>query len=376
MTGSPEAPFLNALARRGALATRYYATAHPSLPNYLALLGGSTFGITATAPSAAPAAPTSPTSSRAQASPGAPTWTVSHALLPGQAGRRYVKRHDPFMYFPSIAADRAAAPASCPGAAPHGPAAALAARLRLDQPGPLRRRPQLQHRHRRPGALEARPPVERQLGPHGVLRHLRRGQEQRRLLRGSRRRPRGDGPARARVSRGTRLTRRYTHYSLLATIEDRFGLPRLRGARHARALPIGRSAFAPRADSLPRMGDPADYYREIYGSGLGGETPSVPVAVAELERRAGRGDGRARRQLRLRRRRHRGHDRRQPRGIPAAADRAADAARRRRAATSPPPCSAPRCRRRCCWRRSACRRSSTPTASWRPPARRRRSACR
>jgi lactate 2-monooxygenase len=34
------------------------------------------------------------------------------------------------------------------------------------------------------------------------------------------------------------------------------------------------------------MPDPADYYREIYARGLGGETPAIPVAVAELEQRA------------------------------------------------------------------------------------------
>ena len=34
------------------------------------------------------------------------------------------------------------------------------------------------------------------------------------------------------------------------------------------------------------MGDFADYYREIYLRGLGGETPSIPVALAELEERA------------------------------------------------------------------------------------------
>jgi lactate 2-monooxygenase len=33
------------------------------------------------------------------------------------------------------------------------------------------------------------------------------------------------------------------------------------------------------------MPDPADYYREIYLRGLGGETPAIPVAVAELEQR-------------------------------------------------------------------------------------------
>jgi isopentenyl diphosphate isomerase/L-lactate dehydrogenase-like FMN-dependent dehydrogenase len=34
------------------------------------------------------------------------------------------------------------------------------------------------------------------------------------------------------------------------------------------------------------MPDPADYYREIYARGLGGETPAIPVSVAELEERA------------------------------------------------------------------------------------------
>ncbi len=34
------------------------------------------------------------------------------------------------------------------------------------------------------------------------------------------------------------------------------------------------------------MADFADYYREIYARGLGGETPSIPVSVAELEQHA------------------------------------------------------------------------------------------
>jgi lactate 2-monooxygenase len=34
------------------------------------------------------------------------------------------------------------------------------------------------------------------------------------------------------------------------------------------------------------MSDPADYYREIYIRGLGGEMPPVPVSIAELEREA------------------------------------------------------------------------------------------
>ncbi len=38
--------------------------------------------------------------------------------------------------------------------------------------------------------------------------------------------------------------------------------------------------------AFPRMADFADYYREIYARGLGGETPSIPVSIAELKRRA------------------------------------------------------------------------------------------
>ncbi len=40
-----EAPYLNELASKGALATRYMALAHPSLPNYYALYAGTTFGV-------------------------------------------------------------------------------------------------------------------------------------------------------------------------------------------------------------------------------------------------------------------------------------------------------------------------------------------
>ncbi len=46
VVGSPSAPFLNSLAASGALLTQSYAITHPSQPNYLALFGGSTFGVT------------------------------------------------------------------------------------------------------------------------------------------------------------------------------------------------------------------------------------------------------------------------------------------------------------------------------------------
>jgi predicted small lipoprotein YifL len=44
--GNPAAPFINELARRGALFTRSSAITHPSEPNYLALFSGSTQGVT------------------------------------------------------------------------------------------------------------------------------------------------------------------------------------------------------------------------------------------------------------------------------------------------------------------------------------------
>ncbi len=43
--GSPDAPTLNGLAKEYGLATRYYGVVHPSEGNYVALLGGDTFGI-------------------------------------------------------------------------------------------------------------------------------------------------------------------------------------------------------------------------------------------------------------------------------------------------------------------------------------------
>jgi hypothetical protein len=46
--GSPSAPTFNAMARRYALLRRYYAVARPSLPNYLAVISGSTQGLTET----------------------------------------------------------------------------------------------------------------------------------------------------------------------------------------------------------------------------------------------------------------------------------------------------------------------------------------
>jgi phosphatidylinositol-3-phosphatase len=47
--GNKSAPYINALANSGANMTQSFAEAHPSEPNYLALFSGSTFGLTSDA---------------------------------------------------------------------------------------------------------------------------------------------------------------------------------------------------------------------------------------------------------------------------------------------------------------------------------------
>ena len=44
--GNAQAPYINALAAQYGLATNYYAIGHPSEPNYVALVAGSTRGVT------------------------------------------------------------------------------------------------------------------------------------------------------------------------------------------------------------------------------------------------------------------------------------------------------------------------------------------
>ena len=46
IVGNKSAPFINALAATGALMAQSFAEAHPSEPNYLALFAGNTFGLT------------------------------------------------------------------------------------------------------------------------------------------------------------------------------------------------------------------------------------------------------------------------------------------------------------------------------------------
>ncbi len=243
--GSAEAPFLNRLARRGALATGYFAITHPSLPNYLALLGGSTFGIAENCTGcSARGANLALQLSRAGVSWRAYMEGLPHRCYRGDVAGDYVKRHNPFMYFPSIAAS----PRRCANVVGYP---RLAADLRRDSlPTFAWVGPGLCHSAHDCGIGVADrrlarlvPRLSAELGPHGFLVvTFDEGSSDRgccRVAHGGRVATILIGPD---VRCGARLTRRADHYSLLATIERAFGLPRLRQARSSRTL----RAFTPR----------------------------------------------------------------------------------------------------------------------------------
>jgi phosphatidylinositol-3-phosphatase len=88
--------------------TRYYGVAHPSLPNYLALVSGSTHGIRTDCTTCFVAGPSVADSIEAAGR----SWKVYAEDLPspGFAGPwsgGYARKHNPFMYFRDVAGDRA-----------------------------------------------------------------------------------------------------------------------------------------------------------------------------------------------------------------------------------------------------------------------------
>jgi hypothetical protein len=105
--GSKQAPWLTAQASRGAVATDYYALTHPSLPNYLALLGGSTFGIRDDCTDCHVDA----TNLVDQLESGGLSWRAYMESAPSACFRPkspqdehglYAKRHNPFFYFDDL----------------------------------------------------------------------------------------------------------------------------------------------------------------------------------------------------------------------------------------------------------------------------------
>jgi acid phosphatase len=100
--GSSATPYINSLLTSGGLATSYYAVAHPSLPNYLSLTGGGTFGITSDCTSCwVSATNIGDTVERAKK-----TWKAYMESMPSPCfvgdSYPYAQKHDPFIYFNDI----------------------------------------------------------------------------------------------------------------------------------------------------------------------------------------------------------------------------------------------------------------------------------
>jgi acid phosphatase len=105
LLGNPDAPNFNRLARRYAVLSHYGGVAHPSLPNYLALISGSTNGIRTDCTSCV-------VSGRNLADTleqGHLSWKTYAEGLPrpgftGASSGRYAKKHVPFLYFKNVLA--------------------------------------------------------------------------------------------------------------------------------------------------------------------------------------------------------------------------------------------------------------------------------
>jgi hypothetical protein len=233
IVGSRSAPYINSLARRYALARGMYAITHPSLPNYLALTGGSTFGISSDCTDCSVRA----TSLVDQLAAAHLSWRaylegLPHACFTGPSAGDYAKKHDPFAYYIRVTSD----PARCANIVP-------LSRLAADErAGTLPRfmwiSPNLCHdMHDCSVSTGDRflaglvPALLRALGPRGLLFltwdegssddgccRLASGGHIVTIVAGGGARPR------ARLSTPT------DHYSVLQTIEDLLGLRRLRGA--------------------------------------------------------------------------------------------------------------------------------------------------
>jgi hypothetical protein len=102
--GSASAPYFNHLAQQYGLATNFYAIRHPSLPNYLAITGGSTFGITNDCTKCFIDAP----NLLDQLEEAGKSWKAYMEGMPSPCfvgdskATKYVQKHNPFIYYNDI----------------------------------------------------------------------------------------------------------------------------------------------------------------------------------------------------------------------------------------------------------------------------------
>jgi hypothetical protein len=253
IVGSKSTPYINHLAARYGLATQMYAIRHPSLPNYLALTGGSTFGID----SDCTGCRVPGTGLAGQLQGKGLSWKAYMEDMPascftGSAAGGYAKKHDPFVYFTGVSGNRSL----CANVVPFTALARDETSNAL--PAFIWITPNLCHdMHDCDPAVGDRflsrtmPSLLRALGPRGLLLLTwDEGSSDNgccRLARGGHVAMLAAGPlARA----GARLRIPTDHYSVLQTIEDLFGLRRIGGAacactpslaRLLRTSPTGRS---------------------------------------------------------------------------------------------------------------------------------------
>jgi hypothetical protein len=121
--GNPNAAYLNSLAAAYTYLDNYSAVSHPSLPNYLALIGGDTFGITQNCERCyLPARNLSDLLFEAGISSKAYLEDMPRACFSGST-RTYAQKHNPFAYFDSVRND----PERCQTIVPYSQLAADAA---------------------------------------------------------------------------------------------------------------------------------------------------------------------------------------------------------------------------------------------------------
>ncbi|MFN3742928.1 MAG: alkaline phosphatase family protein [Anaerolineales bacterium] len=102
VVGNPKMFYFNRLAREYTLLTQHYAVTHPSLPNYLALIGGDTFGIRRNCENCFIQAPNLADFIEASGR----TWKSYQEDMPRPcflgSTLKYAQKHNPFIYFDSI----------------------------------------------------------------------------------------------------------------------------------------------------------------------------------------------------------------------------------------------------------------------------------
>jgi hypothetical protein len=100
--GNGSAPYINGLAKSSGLATQYYSITHPSLPNYLALTAGSTFGISSDCTTCWVSA----TNLADQVEASGRSWKAYLEDMPSACfvgdAYPYMQKHNPWIYFNDI----------------------------------------------------------------------------------------------------------------------------------------------------------------------------------------------------------------------------------------------------------------------------------